>query len=47
MEKVSHEIAEVLTRYKIIVDKSTVPCTGEKVSEIIRRYANPRWSLTW
>ncbi|MCK9314647.1 MAG: UDP-glucose/GDP-mannose dehydrogenase family protein [Verrucomicrobia bacterium] len=43
MEKVSREIAEVLTRYKIIVDKSTVPVrTGEKVSEIIRRYCKSK-----
>ncbi len=43
MEKVSREIAEVLTRYKIIVDKSTVPVrTGEKVAEIIRRYCKSK-----
>jgi UDPglucose 6-dehydrogenase len=39
VEKVAREIAEVLTDYRIIVDKSTVPVkTGEKVAETIRRY---------
>jgi UDPglucose 6-dehydrogenase len=43
MEKVSREIADVLTRYKIIVDKSTVPVrTGEKVCETIRRYCKSK-----
>jgi UDPglucose 6-dehydrogenase len=37
--KVSHEIANHMDSYKIIVDKSTVPVeTGEKVAETIRRY---------
>ena len=40
IEKVAREIAEVITDYKVIVDKSTVPVkTGEKVAETIRRYA--------
>ena len=40
IEKVAREIAEVITEYKVIVDKSTVPVkTGEKVAETIRRYA--------
>lgn len=39
VEKVAREIAEVLTEYRIVVDKSTVPVkTGEKVAETIRRY---------
>lgn len=39
IEKVAREIAEVLSDYRIIVDKSTVPVkTGEKVAETIRRY---------
>lgn len=43
MERVSREIAEVLTRYKIIVDKSTVPVrTGEKVAETIKRYCKSK-----
>ena len=43
MEKVSREIAEVLTRYKVIVDKSTVPVrTGEKVAETIKRYCKSK-----
>ena len=40
IEKVAREIAEVISGYKVIVDKSTVPVkTGEKVAETIRRYA--------
>lgn len=39
VEKVSREIAHLLTDYRVIVDKSTVPVkTGEKVAEIIHRY---------
>ncbi|MFQ3670873.1 MAG: UDP-glucose/GDP-mannose dehydrogenase family protein [Verrucomicrobiia bacterium] len=42
VEKVAREIAEALTDYRVIVDKSTVPVkTGEKVAETIRRYAKP------
>ena len=39
IEKVAREIADVLTEYRVIVDKSTVPVkTGEKVAESIKRY---------
>jgi UDPglucose 6-dehydrogenase len=39
VEKVAREIASVLTSYRVIVDKSTVPVkTGEKVAESIKRY---------
>ena len=39
IEKVAREIAGVLTEYRVIVDKSTVPVkTGEKVAESIKRY---------
>src|SRR5713226_4653722 len=39
IEKVAREIAGVLTSYRVIVDKSTVPVkTGEKVRESIKRY---------
>src|ERR1700731_623369 len=39
LEKVSREIAGILTDYRVIVDKSTVPVkTGEKVAESIKRY---------
>jgi UDPglucose 6-dehydrogenase len=39
IERVAREIAGVLTDYRVIVDKSTVPVkTGEKVSETIKRY---------
>ncbi len=39
IEKVAREIADVLTGYRVIVDKSTVPVkTGEKVKESIKRY---------
>ena len=35
----AREIADVLTSYRVIVDKSTVPVkTGEKVAESIKRY---------
>ena len=39
IEKVSREIANILTDYRVIVDKSTVPVkTGERVAETIKRY---------
>jgi UDPglucose 6-dehydrogenase len=39
VEKVAREIAGLLTDYRVIVDKSTVPVkTGEKVAESIKRY---------
>jgi UDPglucose 6-dehydrogenase len=39
VEKVAREIAAVLTEYRVIVDKSTVPVkTGEKVAQTIARY---------
>src|SRR5215475_10165552 len=39
IERVAREIARVLTNYRVIVDKSTVPVkTGEKVAESIKRY---------
>jgi UDPglucose 6-dehydrogenase len=39
MEKVAREIAQAMTSYKIVVDKSTVPVkTGDKVAETIKRY---------
>jgi UDPglucose 6-dehydrogenase len=39
IEKVSREIADVLSDYRVIVDKSTVPVkTGERVAETIKRY---------
>ncbi len=39
VEKVAREIARVLTDYRVIVDKSTVPVkTGEKVAESVKRY---------
>jgi UDPglucose 6-dehydrogenase len=40
MEGVARDIARVMTSYKIVVDKSTVPVkTGDKVAETIRRYS--------
>src|SRR5437899_6771788 len=43
IEKVAREIAAVLTCYKIVVDKSTVPVqTGDKVAETIKRYCKAR-----
>lgn len=42
VEKVAREIAQYLTSYRVIVDKSTVPVkTGERVGATIRRYAKP------
>ncbi len=39
LEKVARDIAAVLSDYRVIVDKSTVPVkTGEKVAESIKRY---------
>ncbi|HSI84866.1 MAG: UDP-glucose/GDP-mannose dehydrogenase family protein [Candidatus Methylacidiphilales bacterium] len=39
VERVAREIAAVLTEYRVIVDKSTVPVkTGEKVAQTIARY---------
>ncbi len=39
IERVAREIADCMTSYKIIVDKSTVPVkTGEKVADTIKRY---------
>jgi UDPglucose 6-dehydrogenase len=39
IEGVARDIAGAMTRYKIVVDKSTVPVrTGEKVAETIKRY---------
>src|SRR4029079_11542925 len=39
IERVAREIAGVLTDYRVIVDKSTVPVkTGEKVADTIKRY---------
>src|SRR5437879_2244493 len=43
IENVAREIAGVLTDYRVIVDKSTVPVkTGEKVAESIKRYNRHR-----
>src|SRR5436190_1863123 len=43
MEAVSREIAQNMTSYKIVVDKSTVPVkTGDKVAETIKRYCKAR-----
>lgn len=43
METVSREIAQSMTSYKIVVDKSTVPVkTGEKVAETIKRYCKAK-----
>ncbi|MDR1305798.1 MAG: UDP-glucose/GDP-mannose dehydrogenase family protein [Verrucomicrobiales bacterium] len=42
VEAVARQIAEHISAYRVIVDKSTVPVkTGEKVAETIRRYARP------
>ena len=43
IEKVARDIAEVLTGYRVIVDKSTVPVkTGDKVAETIKRYCKAK-----
>lgn len=43
LEKVAREIAAAMTRYKIVVDKSTVPVkTGDKVAETIKRYGKAK-----
>src|SRR3989454_12836454 len=43
MESVSREVAQSMTSYKVVVDKSTVPVkTGDKVSETIKRYCKAR-----
>lgn len=43
MEGVSREIAQNMTSYKIVVDKSTVPVnTGDKVAETIKRYCKAK-----
>jgi len=43
MEPVSREVANAMTSYKIVVDKSTVPVkTGDKVAETIKRYCKAR-----
>ena len=43
IERVAREIAQNLTTYKIVVDKSTVPVrTGEKVAETIQRYCKAK-----
>ena len=44
VDLVAREIAAVMTSYKIVVDKSTVPVrTGEKVETTIRRWPSTRW----
>ena len=43
IEKVAREIAQAMTSYKIVVDKSTVPVkTGDKVAETIKRYGKAK-----
>jgi UDPglucose 6-dehydrogenase len=43
IEKVAREIADGMTSYKIVVDKSTVPVkTGDKVAETIKRYGKAK-----
>ena len=47
VEAVAREIAECVDhQYRVVVDKSTVPVhTAEKVSETIRRYAKPGYTV--
>jgi UDPglucose 6-dehydrogenase len=43
IEGVAREIANSMTTYKVVVDKSTVPVkTGDKVSETIKRYCKAK-----
>src|SRR6266478_2530991 len=43
IERVAREIAQSMTSYKVVVDKSTVPVkTGDKVAETIKRYCKAR-----
>ncbi|HMJ90588.1 MAG TPA: nucleotide sugar dehydrogenase, partial [Candidatus Acidoferrum sp.] len=43
IEGVAREIANAMTSYKVVVDKSTVPVrTGDKVSETIKRYCKAK-----
>ena len=43
IEGVAREIAQSMTSYKIVVDKSTVPVkTGDKVAETIKRYCKAK-----
>jgi UDPglucose 6-dehydrogenase len=43
IEGVAREIANAMTSYKVVVDKSTVPVkTGDKVAETIKRYCKSK-----
>lgn len=43
IESVAREIAQAMSSYKIVVDKSTVPVkTGDKVAETIKRYCKAK-----